>query len=203
MLLAGLVAACAGAAGLAWAVESRHPAVPVARKPAIVPIPAGHWAAVPSAKAGRPVALPVRLEIPAIGVSTALIHLGLTSSGTLEVPPTAAIAGWYTGSPRPGATGAAVIAGHIDSLSGPGIFYRLRLMRPGELIYVRRANHSLAVFRVTAVHMYLKTRFPTSAVYGAVPNAQLRLITCGGNFDYATGHYLSNVIVYATLRPRR
>jgi Sortase domain len=202
MALAGIVAACAGAAGLAWGVESDHHALPAVGKEAIVPIPPGHWAAVPQAKAGRPVALPVRLEIPAIGVTTRLIHLGLTSSGALAVPPTAAVAGWYTGSPRPGATGAAVIAGHIDSLSGPGIFYRLRLMRPGELIYVRRANHSLAVFRVTAVHMYLKSRFPTAAVYGAVPNAQLRLITCGGTFDYATGHYLSNVIVFATLRPR-
>jgi Sortase domain len=201
--LAGIVAVCAGAAGLAWAVESdHHPAVPVAGKPAMVPIPPGHWAAVPQAKAGPPVSLPVSLEIPAIGVSTVLIHLGLTSSGALAVPPTAAVAGWYTSSPRPGATGAAVIAGHIDSVSGPGIFYRLRLMRSGELIYVRRANHSLAVFRVTAVHMYLKSRFPTSAVYGAVPDAQLRLITCGGTFDYATGHYLSNVIVFATLRTK-
>jgi len=76
-------------------------------------------------------------------------------------------------------------------------------MRAGELIYIRRANHSLAVFRVAAVHMYLKSRFPTDSVYGAVPNAQLRLITCGGTFDYATGHYLSNVIVFATLRTRR
>ena len=73
-------------------------------------------------------------------------------------------------------------------------------MKPGELVYVRRANHSLAVFRVTAVHQYLKAAFPTSAVYGAVPDAQLRLITCGGAFDFATGHYLSNVIVFAVLR---
>jgi hypothetical protein len=203
MALAGIVAACAGAAGLAWAVQSDHHIVPAAGKEAIVPIPPGHWAAVPQAKAGRPVALPVSLEIPAIGVTTKLIHLGLTASGALAVPPTAAVAGWYTGSPRPGATGASVIAGHIDSLSGPGVFYRLRQMRAGELIYIRRANHSLAVFRVTAVHMYLKSRFPTDSVYGAVPNAQLRLITCGGTFDYATGHYLSNVIVFATLRTRR
>jgi hypothetical protein len=201
--LAGIIVACAGAAGLARAVESHHPVVPVAGKPAILPIPAGHWAAVPSAKAGRPVALPVSLQIPAIGVRTRLVRLGLTTSGALAVPPTAAVAGWYTGSPRPGATGAAVIAGHIDSVSGPGIFYRLGRLRRGELIYVRRANRSLAVFRVTAVRTYLKTQFPTRAVYGAVPDAQLRLITCGGAFNYATGHYLSNVIIFATLRTRR
>ena len=73
-------------------------------------------------------------------------------------------------------------------------------MHSGELIYVRRGDGSLAVFRVTAVHTYLKAAFPTNAVYGAVPNAQLRLITCGGTFDFSTGHYLSNVIVFATLR---
>jgi sortase (surface protein transpeptidase) len=79
------------------------------------------------------------------------------------------------------------------------VFFRLRLLRPGDRVYVRRADGSLAVFEVTAVHSYLKTRFPTAAVYGPVPDAELRLITCGGTFDYATGHYLSNVIVYAAL----
>jgi len=80
------------------------------------------------------------------------------------------------------------------------VFFRLRLVRPGDLVYVHRADGTLAVFQVTAVRSYLKARFPTSEVYGAVPNAQLRLITCGGTFDQATGHYLSNIIVFATLR---
>ena len=48
---------------------------------------------------------------------------------------------------------------------------------------------------------FLKSRFPTAAVYGPVPDPQLRLITCGGTFDPATGHYLSNVIVFASLQP--
>jgi sortase (surface protein transpeptidase) len=92
-----------------------------------------------------------------------------------------------------------VIGGHIDSRLGPGVFYRLRLLRQGSRVYVRRADGTLAAFRVTAVRTYLKSRFPTEAVYGPAPDAQLRLITCGGTFDYATGHYLSNVIVYAAL----
>ena len=137
------------------------------------------------AENSRPIAAPVSLDIPAIGVQTRLVHLGLTAAGALQVPPTAAVAGWYTGSPRPGAIGAAVIAGHIDSAQGPGVFFRLRLLRAGELVYIRRAGGSLAVFRVTAVRQYPKTAFPTSAVYGAVPTAQLRLITCGGTFREA------------------
>jgi len=142
---------------------------------------------------------PVRLLIPAIGVSTGLIRLGLTSTHTLQVPISAAIAGWFAGSPRPGATGASIIAGHIDSRSGPGVFFRLRDLRRGERVYVRRANKSVAEFRVTAVREYAKDRFPTAAVYGPVPDAELRLITCGGIFDDATGSYLSNVVVYAVL----
>ena len=119
------------------------------------------------------------------------------------MPASPAVAGWYTGSPRPGAVGAAVIAGHVDSYLGPGVFFRLRALRRGDLVYVRRADGTLAVFAVTAVHTFLKSRFPTAEVYGAVPDAQLRLITCGGTFDPATGHYLSNVIVFATLKSAR
>ena len=197
-----MTALAAGAAGLIWAVQADRPAAASAGNVPVLPAPTGRWAAAPQASEGPDVARPVSLEIPAIGVRTRLIRLGLTASGALAVPPTASVAGWYTGSPRPGAIGAAVIVGHIDSVSGPGIFFRLLALRPGELIYVRRADHSLAVFQVTAVRTYLKTRFPTRAVYGAVPDAQLRLITCGGTFDYATGHYLSNVIVFATLRTR-
>jgi sortase (surface protein transpeptidase) len=196
-LIVGLVVAGASAAGLALASQTGHPAVPVG-KPTLIPVPIGRQAPVPQPSAQQ-VAAPVRLIIPAIGVRTRLVHLGITSSGALQVPATTAVAGWYTGSPRPGAIGAAVIAGHIDSVSGPGVFFRLRLLRPGERVYVRRADGSLAVFEVTAVHSYLKTRFPTMAVYGPVPAAELRLITCGGTFDYETGHYLSNVIVYADL----
>jgi sortase (surface protein transpeptidase) len=200
--LAGAVGLAAGVAGVVWASQTGHPAKTPTGRPPLVAVPYGQWAAAPPASAYQVVPRPVALDIPAIGVRTSLVRLGLTAAGELQVPPTATVAGWYTGSPRPGATGSAVIAGHIDSAQGPGVFFRLRLLRRGDLVYVVRANHSLAVFRVTAVHMYLKARFPTSAVYAPVPDAQLRLITCGGTFDYATGHYLSNVVVFATLQTR-
>ncbi len=145
------------------------------------------------------VARPEWLVIPAIGVSTTLVKLGLTAQGDLQVPATAAVAGWYKGSPRPGETGSSIIAGHIDSQAGPGIFYRLHQLRRGQFIYVIRANHTVAVFEVTRLRSYAKSAFPRSVVYGAVPDAELRVITCGGTFDYATGSYLSNVVVYAVL----
>ena len=183
--------------GLALASQTGRPAVPVG-KPTMVPVPIGQQAPVPQPTPQK-VARPVSLTIPAIGVRTGLVHLGLTSAGALQVPSDTTVAGWYTGSARPGATGAAVIVGHIDSKNGPGVFFRLRLLHAGSRVYVRRADGTLAVFRVTSVRSYPKARFPTLAVYGPVPDAELRLITCGGAFDVATGHYLSNLIAYATL----
>jgi sortase family protein len=165
----------------------------------LVPVPRGLRGRGISGHRQQRVPRPTRLAIPAIGVRTSLIRLGITRRGTLQVPVSAAVAGWFTGSPRPGGIGASIIAGHIDSYSGPGVFFRLRDLRRGEKVYVSRANGSVATFRITVVRTYAKSRFPTATVYGPVPDAELRLITCGGQFDYATGSYLSNVVAYAVL----
>ena len=196
-LIGGLLMVGGSVTGLAVASQTGHPALPVG-KPTLVPVPIGSQAPVPQ-PSPQFVPRPTSLVIPRIGVRAPLIRLGVTPSGALQVPASTSVAGWYTGSARPGAIGSAVVAGHIDSVTGPGVFFRLRLLRPGNRIYVRRANGSVAVFEVTAVHTYLKSHFPTEAVYGPQADAELRLITCGGTFDYATGHYLSNVIVYAAL----
>jgi hypothetical protein len=195
---AGLALTAAGAAGLALTRGGTVPEPAATR----VPAPDGPAAAIPWPGAADHVAAPVRLIIPAIGVHTALIRLGLTPAGTLQVPTSTTVAGWYDRSPRPGATGAAIIAGHIDSLAGPAVFFHLASLRPGDRAYVRRADGTLAVFRVTAVRTYLKSRFPTSTVYGPAAGPQLRLITCGGTFDPAIGSYLSNVVVYAVATAR-
>ena len=196
VIMAGLLAVVGGTVGLTR-LTGRPADIPrpVAKS---APAPHGIFAAPPQPHSSKPVARPLTLTIPAIDVSTALIKLGRTPQGTLQVPATTTVAGWYTGSPRPGEIGSSIIAGHIDSTAGPGVFFRLRLLRPGNLVYVRRADGTLAVFSVTAEHMYPKPDFPTEQVYGPVPDAELRLITCGGVFDRATGSYLSNVVVYAT-----
>jgi sortase (surface protein transpeptidase) len=193
----GLLVLALGAAGLV--VLTGHPGQAADREiKASVAAPSGSAAPAPGSSPAPAAPAPVSLTIPAIGVHTKLTRLGITAKGTLQVPTITSVAGWYTGSPRPGEVGSAVIAGHIDSYSGPGIFYRLSDMRPGQRIYVRRANGSLAVFSVTAVQQYPKDRFPTSQVYGPAPDAELNLITCGGTFDYATRSYLSNTVVYST-----
>ncbi len=194
LLGAGLIVGGAGAAGLAM---TRQPVTPQYGATPTLPAPTGPVVAVSRPQPAQ-VSLPVALTIPSIGVQTSLIRLGLTASGTLQVPPSTAVAGWFTGSPRPGAVGSAVIAGHVDSHVGPGVFFRLSSLRPGDLAYVRRADGTLAVFRVTVVREFAKDSFPTAAVYGPTPDAELRLITCGGTFDPQLRSYLSNTVVYAT-----
>jgi hypothetical protein len=195
-LAAGLAAVAVGTAGL---VLSPAPAARLVARPAPIPAPSGRTVLPASLPTVQQAARPVWLSVPAIAVRTRLVDLGLNKNGTLQVPASTAVAGWFTGSPRPGMVGSAVIAGHVDSRAGLGIFFWLRTLRPGERVYVGRADGTMAVFTVTAVRTYPKDRFPTAAVYGSVPDAELRLITCGGVFDRSLGSYLSNVVVFARL----
>jgi Sortase domain len=138
------------------------------------------------------------IRVRAIGVSAPVVALGLKPDHTLEVPRGWGDTGWYTGGPEPGEQGPAVIAGHVDSTSGPAVFYRLGRLRRGATIDIRRADRSMVRFRVEGVERWPKDRFPTRRVYRRTARSTLRLITCGGSFDTATGHYTDNVIVYAT-----
>jgi sortase (surface protein transpeptidase) len=112
-------------------------------------------------------------------------------------------AAWYKYSATPGQIGSSVIEGHVDSYQGPAVFFRLGALRPGDAIDVTLADGVTAIFRVTGVREYLKSEFPATAIYGATDYAALRLITCGGVFDYATGHYLSSTVVFASLTSSR
>ncbi|HEY7016305.1 MAG TPA: class F sortase [Streptosporangiaceae bacterium] len=192
VVLAGLLASGCGAPG---------------RSPAAAPSPrSGHVTREPPGVAGfhsvrtydQP-ALPVRLWIPAIAVSSPLVRLGRLPNGTLQVPRDWNKAGWYDQGPRPGQPGPAVILGHVDSKSGPAVFYELQTLRPGDIVRVGLADGRALVFRVQRVERYPKDHFPTEAVYLPTLSRELRLITCGGTFDYATGHYRDNIVVYATL----
>ena len=195
---AGLAIVVAGTLGLLLTHHSTPAMRPVAAGVGALPAPSGPIVAPPQSADPAPVASPVSITIPLIGVKTSLITLGLQASGALQVPATTAVAGWYTGSPRPGAIGSAIIVGHIDSYKGPGVFYRLDELKSGDKVYVKRSDGTMVLFKVTGVQTYLKNQFPTQTVYGPTPDAELRLITCGGTFDSTTGHYLSNIVVYAT-----
>jgi sortase (surface protein transpeptidase) len=158
--------------------------------------------ASPSTTAGpllMAASVPVRVQIPAIGVDSELIELGLQADGTMEVPAEGFPAGWFTGAPTPGEQGPAVLAGHVDWGGSPGVFYDLRKVVAGDEITVSRADGSTAVFRVSEVGQYPKDAFPTAAVYADLDHAGLRVITCGGDFDHAAHSYEDNTVVFADL----
>ncbi|KGH48232.1 class F sortase [Modestobacter sp. KNN46-3] len=158
-------------------------------------------AAAPVQPAVLAASVPVRVQIPAIGVDSELMDLGLQADGTMEVPAGGFPAGWYTGAPTPGERGPAVLAGHVDWGGAPGVFAELRDVVPGDEITVSRADGSTAVFAVQEVGQYDKDDFPTAAVYGDIDHAGLRVITCGGVFDELAGSYLDNTVVFADLVP--
>ena len=161
---------------------------------------------MPEAPAAADVAEPVSVAIPAIGVTSDLIRLGLNDDGTVQVPPLGAddTAGWYARGPKPGAVGPAVLLGHVDSAQyGPGVFFELGAVQAGDTVEVARADGSVAEFVVDRVEVHPKADFPTIDVYGNTDDAQLRLITCGGDFDPSARSYEDNVIVFATLTGTR
>jgi len=194
--VAGALLLAGGVAVMGFAISAQHHAPQ--------PSPATAGALGPSA--GRSLSLsrslPVSVDIPAIGVNSKLLRLGVNSDGTIQVPSletSANLAAWYKYSPTPGQIGASVIEGHVDSYRGPAVFFRLGALRPGDTVDVTLADGITAIFRVTGVREYLKSNFPGKSIYGATGYAALRLITCGGAFDYATGHYLSSTVVFASL----
>ncbi|MCX5367643.1 class F sortase [Streptomyces sp. NBC_00103] len=189
-LAAPLVAGCAG--------DPAGPAAPAdaARTP--------DTSAAPSVRAARPLArsVPVGLWIPAIGVDTPVMRLGLAADGTVGVPPVEEHdrAGWYENSPTPGQTGPSVILAHVTvGTYGDGVFRHLDRLRRGDRIRARLENGTTAEFAVTEVTTVDKAEFPTEKVYGNVDRPELRLITCGG--PRAGDGYRDNVIVFAALTP--
>jgi sortase (surface protein transpeptidase) len=146
-----------------------------------------------------PRSVPVRLRVPGIAVDSKLMDLGLKRDGSLETPPGAFPAGWFTGAPTPGELGPAIIVGHVR-YDTPGVFARLTEMRRGNTILVDRKNGSTAKFRVTRLAHFSKSEFPTKQVYGNIDHAGLRLITCGG-LDAKTNEFDENVVVFAMLVP--
>jgi sortase (surface protein transpeptidase) len=166
------------------------------------------WSTVPAAAGSDPVPgaaapvaapapAPTRVRIPAIGVDSPLVELGMDGGGVLVPPATADVAGWFAAGPAPGAAGPALLAGHVDSQSGPGVFFRLRDVAPGDRIEIDRSDGSVAAFVVSARTQTSKSAFPTDLVYAPTPGPELRLVTCGGGFDRSARSYQDNIVVQA------
>lgn len=220
-LLIAAVLLAGGGSAIGWAaVHQQHAPQPTAAAAGSLaplalrratPSPSANTSKSPAAHAVTPRvvgpvlprSLPTSITIPAIHVHSALQDLGLNSAGGLQVPapgPLYNTAAWYDHSPTPGQLGPAVIEGHIDSAAqGPSVFFRLGALVPGDRVLVTEADGRTAQFSVDAVRSYPKNHFPTATVYGNTDFAALRLITCGGSFDHATGSYLNNTVIFAHL----
>jgi hypothetical protein len=163
------------------------------------PGPAG---AAPVTRAAGAVAAgrPVSIQIPALGVDARVVPVGLGPGRAMEVP-AVDLAGWYEPGPRPGEAGPAVIVGHVDSRRGPAEFFRLGQLRRGDRIVVGGAGGAARSFLVEQVERRPKQALPVERIWNHTRRPVLRLITCGGSFDRAIGHYRDNVIMYANLEP--
>jgi Sortase domain len=205
-LLARQLLAAAVASG-AVALALLSPGVAAAR---LAPVPGAGadgtaGPAVPGGSAEPVVAAvrPVAISIPALGVDGPLEELGADPvTRELAAPDDPSVAGWYAAGVVPGDTGPAVVGGHVDSRSGPGVFFGLRRLVPGDLVEIRRSDGGTARFTVADVRRYPKDSFPTDAVYGPAPAPELRLVTCGGVFDRANRNYEDNIVVNAVLSDR-
>lgn len=150
--------------------------------------------------------VPVAVTIPAIKVQSKLIEVGKNPDGTIQIPVGADrnYAAWYKYSVTPGQSGTSVIEGHLGTYSDPSVFFNLSELRPGEKIFVKRANDTMAVFRINAIRSYPKTDFSTALVYGNNNSdkpgvAELNLTTRGGSFNQSTNSSNKNTIVFSTL----
>ena len=181
--------------------EHRHPLAGPVRQHPVAAVRAA-TATVPTTTVPAPAAVarsvPVAVRIPALGLAVWLTQLGLNPNGTVVVPTSVQVPGWFSPGPSPGQIGSAVILGHVDSYKGPGVFFQLRTLQPGNQIDVNLADGVVATFKVTSVVQYQKTAFPDQQVYGSNGSSELQLVTCGGAFDSQTGHYLSNIVVYSS-----
>ena len=196
-----VVLVIAGAGTLVTGLRAHeHPLAALAHPspPRSAPLPASAFATLPT-NPSVPHSAPTWLSIPAIGLRVAVSQLGLNSDGTVQVPTDFQEPGWFDLGPSPGQVGSAVILGHVDSYQGPAVFFQLGSLQAGDSVEVGLADGAVAHFVVTNMAEYSKTTFPDQEVYGSHGYAALQLVTCGGTFDYQTGHYLSNVVAYTSL----
>jgi hypothetical protein len=203
LAVSGAIVVAVAIAGQDDAPQPPTSAAGTVERSAVSATPVARPSPTPATDLALPSSKPVAIDIPAIDVHSVIQYVGLTAEHTVEVPapgPHYDEAAWYKYSSTPGSTGPAVIIGHVDSAAeGPSVFFDLGDLRPEDKVLVTRADGRVAVFSVDGVRSYPKDDFPTKLVYGKDEHAVLRLVTCGGPFDDSTGHYLDNIVVFASL----
>lgn len=143
---------------------------------------------------------PTRIRIKRVEINAPVQEVGQNKDKSIEVPPLFEnVTGWYNLGPTPGEIGPAIIVGHVDTIEGPSVFYRLKDLSPGDIIEVTRKDKKVVKFKVTGLEQFSQNKFPTEKVYGNIDHAGLRLITCGGTFNQQTQQYTANTVVFAEM----
>jgi hypothetical protein len=171
-----------------------HGPVDVGRAPVTVAAATAAPGPLPADRSGLRAA---EVALPTLDVRSRLVDLDVGPDGALQAPPDPAVAGWYVHGATPGEPGPTVLAGHVDSRTGPAVFHRLDALAPGDRVEVTRSDGQVFAYRVATVEQHPKSAFPTARVYGPTPGPELHLITCGGDFDRSSRHYRDNVVVTA------
>ncbi|MFH9616233.1 class F sortase [Streptomyces pratensis] len=172
--------------------------------PAVVSLPAASAPAAsapPASPRGLPRSEPERISIKSIAVDAPFTPLSIGPSGQLDAPPAndANLAGWFKDGATPGERGTSVVAGHVDTKTGPAVFLLLSTLKDGSTVDITREDGVVATFEVDSVETFSKADFPSDRVYADNGTAQLRLITCGGVYDKKKKDYEDNVVVFAHL----
>lgn len=141
--------------------------------------------------------IPVRIEIPAIGVDAAIVPVGLLKDGQMEAPKEYDGTGWFEPGYRPGAHGNSVIAGHVDHYTGPAVFYDLRRLRPGDELIVTGESGERRTFLVERLERYVADVAPLEAIFGPADEARLNLITCAGTYNRKTKQRDERLVVFS------
>ncbi|WP_406209581.1 class F sortase [Streptomyces sp. NBC_01017] len=205
LLLAGLMPLVLAVCVLGWVGSGSGPSLlapaPVASHRARTTLIAEGGGPTRSPSLSR--SAPTRLLIPSIGVDAPFTELAIGRSGHLKAPPPddTNLVGWFAAGPSPGERGTAIVAGHLDTKTAPAVFARLSTLSPGREISIRRAAGTTVTFVVEAIDNFPRDNFPDDRVYADTPDAQLRLITCGGSYDHAKKRYNENTVVFARLKP--
>ncbi len=144
-----------------------------------------------------PVATGMRLTIPTIAVDAVLEDLPVDADGQLQTPSRWEDAGWYDSGPRPGQGGIAVVVGHVDSHTGPAIFFRLHELKAGDPITVNEPDGTFD-FRVASLASYSESAIPMDQIFVSRGPSKLALLTCAGDFNPLTGRYNDRLVVMAS-----
>jgi len=143
--------------------------------------------------------IPNRLHIPSIKLDAPVVPVGILDNGQMDVPQSSDIVGILAPSIMPGEPGTAIMSGHVDSKTGPAIFYPLKKLKPGDPVLISNEDGQYLVFQVTSIESYITSEAPLDKIFDDTDQSLLNLITCTGKYNRKLGTHEKRLVVYTRL----